>query len=120
MPFVYLIEAHVNGLSKDLALVENLGSNQKGAMRILMDVARKKDAEKGIDHAKTEKILKRAQGMFDEFMGENSPQSEALANAGLTYRALKYCCNARWYNIIKRNRSSHDCQDCSCEWFSLA
>ncbi|OTG80811.1 hypothetical protein B9T31_16055 [Acinetobacter sp. ANC 4558] len=88
MPFTDLVESHINGLSKDIALVEKLGSNPKGAMRILMDAARKKDAEKGFDHAKTKKTLKRAQTMFDEIMGENSPQSEVLANLGIAYRSM--------------------------------
>lgn len=88
LPLVDLVEAHVNGLSKDIALVENLGSNPKNAMRILMDAAKKKDWEKGVDAATTEKTLKRAQVMFDEFMGGNSPQSEVLANLGLAYRSM--------------------------------
>lgn len=88
LPLVDLVEAHINGLSKDIALVENLGSNPKNAMRILMDAAKKKDWEKGGDAATTEKIIKRAQVMFDEFMGGNSPQSEVLANLGLAYRSM--------------------------------
>ena len=88
MPFVDLVEAHINGLSKDIALVENLGSNPRNAMRILMDAAKKKDWEKGVDAATTEKTLKRAQTMFDEFTGQNTPQSEVLANLGLAYRSM--------------------------------
>lgn len=88
MPFVDLIEAHVNGLSKDIALVENLGSSPKNAMRILMDAAEKKDWAKGIDAATTAKTRKRAQTMFDEFTGQNTPESEVLANLGLAYRSM--------------------------------
>ena len=88
MPFVDLIEAHISGLSKDIALVENLGSSPQNAMRILMDSARKKDWEKGIDAEVTEKKLKRAQTMFDEFTGQNTPESEILANLGLAYRSM--------------------------------
>lgn len=88
MQFVDLVEAHVNGLSKDIALVENLGSNPKGAMKILMDAAKQKDWEKGIDINKTESGLKRSQVMFDEFMGANQPENSVLANVGLTYRSL--------------------------------
>ena len=88
MQFVDLVEAHVNGLSKDIALVENLGSNPKGAMRILMDAARQKDWEKGIDPNDTKKGLNRSQVMFDEFMGANMPENEVLANIGLTYRSM--------------------------------
>lgn len=88
MPFVDLVEAHVNGLSKDIAMVENLGSNPKNAMRILMDAAEKKDWLKGIDANSTGKSRKRAQTMFDEFTGQNTPQSEVLANLGLAYRSM--------------------------------
>lgn len=88
MPFVDLVEAHINGLSKDIALVENLGSNPKSAMRILMDAAEKKDWLNGIEANKTGKSRKRAQTMFDEFMGANTPESEVLANLGLAYRSM--------------------------------
>lgn len=88
MPFVDLVEAHINGLSKDIALVENLGSNPKSAMRILMDAAENKDWLKGIEANKTGKSRKRAQTMFDEFMGANTPESEVLANMGLAYRSM--------------------------------
>ena len=88
MPFVDLVEAHINGLSKDIALVENLGSNPKNAMRILMDAADTKDREKGLISSKENKTLNRAQTMFDEFMGANIPESEVLANLGLAYRSM--------------------------------
>ncbi|AOA57577.1 hypothetical protein [Acinetobacter larvae] len=88
MPFVDVIEAHITGLSKDIALVENLGSNPKNAMRILMDSARKLEAEQGIETKKTDKTLNRAQAMFDEFMGANRAESEVLANVGLAYRSM--------------------------------
>lgn len=87
MQFVDLVAAHIRGLSKDIALVENLGSNPKGAMRILMDAARKSDWGKGIDPNDTKKGLNRSQVMFDEFMGANMPENEVLANIGLTYRS---------------------------------
>ncbi|QHI29327.1 hypothetical protein AhaeINNSZ174_07545 [Acinetobacter haemolyticus] len=88
MPFVDLVEAHVNGLSKDIALVENLGSNPKNAMRILMDAADKKDREKGLITTNDNKVIKRAQVMFEEFTGQNTPQSVVLANLGLAYRSM--------------------------------
>ncbi|EZQ12073.1 phage-like protein [Acinetobacter sp. Ver3] len=88
MPFVDLIEAHINGLSKDIAMVENLGSSPKNSMRILMDAAEQKDWQKGIDANSTGKTRKRAQTMFDEFTGQNTPQSEVLANLGLAYRSM--------------------------------
>lgn len=88
MQFVDLVEAHVNGLSKDIALVENLGSNPKGAMRILMDAARQKDWDKGVDLNSTKRGLNRSQVMFDEFMGANMPENEVLANGFLAYRSM--------------------------------
>ena len=88
LPFVDLVEAHINGLSKDIAMVENLGSNPKNAMRILMDAADKKDREKGLITSNENKTIKRAQIMFDEFTGQNTPQSEVLANLGLAYRSM--------------------------------
>lgn len=88
MPFVDLVEAHINGLSKDIALVENLGSSPKNAMRILMDAAEQKDWQNGLDADTTGKSRKRAQTMFDEFSGQNTPQSEVLANLGLAYRSM--------------------------------
>jgi len=68
--------------------VENLGSSPKNAMRILMDAAEQKDWQKGIDANDTGKSRKRAQTMFDEFSGQNTPQSEVLANMGLAYRSM--------------------------------
>lgn len=88
MQFVDLVEAHINGLSKDIAMVENLGSNPKTALKILMDAAANKDWEKGIKDNTTKSSRKRAQVMFDEFSGGNSPQSEVLANLGVLYRSM--------------------------------
>jgi hypothetical protein len=88
MPFVDLVEAHINGLSKDIAMVENLGSSPRNSMRILMDAAEQKDWQKGVDANDTGKSRKRAQTMFDEFSGQNTPQSEVLANLGLAYRSM--------------------------------
>lgn len=88
LPFVDLVEAHVNGLSKDIALVENLGSNPKNAMRLLMDAAEQKDWASGLNPKDTNASRKRAQTMFEEFTGQNTPQSEVLANLGLAYRSM--------------------------------
>lgn len=88
MQFVDLVEAHINGLSKDIAMVENLGSNPKTALKILMDAAAKKDWEKGIEENQTKSSRKRAQVMFDELSGGNTPQSQVLANLGLAYRSM--------------------------------
>ncbi len=88
MPFVDLVEAHIIGLSKDIALAENLGSNPKGSMKILMDAAEKKDWLNGLNADTTGKSRKRAQMMFDEFMGQNTPQSQILANGFLAYRSM--------------------------------
>ncbi len=88
MQFVDLVEAHINGLSKDIAMVENLGSNPKTALKILMDAAAKKDWEKGVEENQTKSSRKRAQVMFDELSGGNTPQSQVLANLGIAYRSM--------------------------------
>ncbi|HAV4224644.1 TPA: hypothetical protein JIQ06_000800 [Acinetobacter baumannii] len=88
MPFVDLVEAHINGLSKDIALVENLGSNPKTAFKILKDAADKKDREAKRITTKDNPVLNRAQVMFDEFSGGNTPQSQVLANLGIAYRSM--------------------------------
>lgn len=86
--FVDLVNAHIKGLSKDIALVENLGSNPKTAFKILMDAADKKDREARKITTKDNPALNRAQVMFDEFSGGNSPQSQVLANLGIAYRSM--------------------------------
>ncbi|WP_284118948.1 hypothetical protein [Acinetobacter seifertii] len=88
MHFVDLVNAHIKGLSKDIALVENLGSNPKTAFKILMDAADKKDREARKITTKDNPALNRAQVMFDEFSGGNSPQSQVLANLGIAYRSM--------------------------------
>lgn len=88
MQLVDLVEAHINGLSKDIAMVENLGSNPKTALKILMDAAAKKDWEGQIPEKTTKRVRKRIETMFDEFSGGNSPQSEVLANLGVLYRSM--------------------------------
>lgn len=86
--FVDLIEAHIATMSRDIALVESLGSNPKMAMKILMDAAKKKDWEKGISTKDTDSSIARSQIMFDELAGGNTPQSQVLANLGLAYRSM--------------------------------
>lgn len=88
MPFVDLVEAHINGLSKDIALVENLGSNPRSAMEVLMQAADKKDRERKLITTDKNPKLERAKVMFSEFMGQNTPGSEVLANLGLAYRSM--------------------------------
>lgn len=88
MQFVDLVEAHVSSMSKDIAMVESLGSNPKMAMKVLMDAARNKDFTNGVEAKNSDATLKRAQVMFDELTGANAPQSEVLANLGLAYRSI--------------------------------
>ncbi|AZM38911.1 hypothetical protein EJP75_10390 [Acinetobacter baumannii] len=88
MQFADLVEAHIMGMSRDIAMVESLGSNPKMAMKILMDAARHKDTAKGIPVKDVDDTLTRTQTMFDEFTGANMPQSEVLANLGLAYRSM--------------------------------
>ncbi|QAB39721.1 hypothetical protein EHF38_04990 [Acinetobacter baumannii] len=88
MQFVDLVEAHINGLSKDIAMVEKLGSNPKTALKILMDAAANKDWEKKVPDKTIKRVRRRTETMFDEFSGGNSPQSEVLSNLGILYRSM--------------------------------
>ncbi|WHP06928.1 hypothetical protein QLH32_05530 [Acinetobacter corruptisaponis] len=88
MQFVDLVEAHIASMSKDIALVETLGSNPKMAMKILQDAAKAKDTARGVDVETIGKIQKRTDTMFQEFTGGNTPASQVLANAGLAYRSM--------------------------------
>lgn len=85
--FVDVVESHIQSMSKDIAMVETFGSNPRNALKILTDAARKKDWENGIPETNTDKTLKRAQVMFDDFASATS-ESQLLANMGLTYRSL--------------------------------
>ncbi|MDR8269337.1 hypothetical protein FPK71_25705, partial [Acinetobacter baumannii] len=71
-----LVNAQIRGLSKDIALVEKFGSNPKTAFKILKDAANKKDRDAKRVTTEDNKALNRAQVMFDEFNGGNSPQSQ--------------------------------------------
>ncbi|MER8076682.1 hypothetical protein [Acinetobacter pittii] len=88
MRFIDLVEAHIKGLSKDIALVENLGSNPKTAFKILKNAADKKDREAKRIMTEDNPVLNRAQVMFDEFSSGNSPESQVLANLGIAYRSM--------------------------------
>ncbi|MDG3555301.1 hypothetical protein P7L54_04970 [Acinetobacter bereziniae] len=89
MPFLDLIETHINGMAKDIAIVEKLGSNPNNAMRILKESAKKIDHDKGIDEKKVNRALERSDVMFDALMGKNTnPEFEVLNNLGIAYRSL--------------------------------
>ena len=88
MQFTDLIEAHITSMSKDIAMVESLGSNPRMAMKVLSDAARHKDTANGILASDADSSLKRAAMMFDEFINGNTPQSQVLANLGLAYRSI--------------------------------
>lgn len=88
LPFVDLLETHINGMAKDIALVEKLGSNPYTAMKLLKNHARILDEKNGVNNKKVERSLKRADVMFDALMGrDTSPESEVLNNIGIFYRA---------------------------------
>lgn len=88
LPFVDLLETHINGMAKDIALVEKLGSNPYTAMKLLKNHARILDEKNGVNNKKVERSLKRTDVMFDALMGrDTSPESEVLNNIGIFYRA---------------------------------
>lgn len=89
MPFLDLIETHINGMAKDIALVEKLGSNPYTAMQLLKQHAKIIDHDKGVDEKKVNSALERSDVMFDALMGKNTnPEFEVLNNLGVAYRGL--------------------------------
>ncbi|MEG2265686.1 MAG: hypothetical protein RSC68_15290, partial [Acinetobacter sp.] len=81
--FVDLIESHIATMSRDIALVESLGSNPKMAMKILNDAAKHIDTANGIPENKVNASRIRSEIMFEELLGSNTPQFKVLANLGL-------------------------------------
>lgn len=89
MRLVDLIESHISGLSKDIALVETLGSNPQGAMKLLMDQAEKIDKlQNGKSDNEVTKTRGRTEIMFNELLGQNQPVNRLYANIGNAYRSI--------------------------------
>ncbi|HHB1665915.1 TPA: hypothetical protein ACVB54_001880 [Acinetobacter baumannii] len=89
MPFVDLVNMHIDGMSKDIALVETFGSNPRRAMELLQQHAKVNDQANGVKVDDINKKLNRANVMFDALMGRDTvPANQVLNNIGVFYRSL--------------------------------
>ncbi|EXS25324.1 hypothetical protein J658_0070 [Acinetobacter baumannii 573719] len=88
LPFVDLIDSHIDTMAKNIALVEKFGSNPNRAFEILAQEAKRIDGENGIKTNVLTDGIRRATTMYDVFANREMNQgSEALNAFGVAYRA---------------------------------
>lgn len=88
LPFVDLIDSHIDTMAKNIALVEKFGSNPNRAFDILAQEAKRIDGLNGIKTNVLTNGIQRANTMYDVFANrEMNHGSEALNAFGVAYRA---------------------------------
>jgi hypothetical protein len=88
LPFVDLIDSHIDTMAKNIALVEKFGSNPNRAFEILAQEAKRIDGTNGIKTNALTDGIRRATTMYDVFANrEMNHGSEALNSFGVAYRA---------------------------------
>ena len=88
LPFVDLIDSHIDTMAKNIALVEKFGSNPNRAFEILAQEAKRIDGANGIKTNALTDGIRRATTMYDVFANrEMNHGSEALNAFGVAYRA---------------------------------
>lgn len=88
LPFVDLIDSHIDTMAKNIALVEKFGSNPNRAFEILAQEAKRIDGANGIKTNALTDGIRRATTMYDVFANrEMNHGSEALNSFGVAYRA---------------------------------
>ncbi len=88
LPFVDLIDSHIDTMAKNIALVEKFGSNPNRAFDILAQEAKRIDGLNGIKTNVLTDGIQRANTMYDVFANrEMNHGSEALNAFGVAYRA---------------------------------
>lgn len=88
LPFVDLIDSHIDTMAKNIALVEKFGSNPNRAFEILAQEAKRIDDANGIKTNVLTDGIGRATTMYDVFANrEMGRGSEALNSFGVAYRA---------------------------------
>lgn len=88
LPFVDLIDSHIDTMAKNIALVEKFGSNPNRAFEILAQEAKRIDEANGIKTNVLTDGIRRATTMYDVFANREMNQgSEALNAFGVAYRA---------------------------------
>lgn len=88
LPFVDLIDSHIDTMAKNIALVEKFGSNPNRAFELLAQEAKRIDDASGIKTNVLTDGIRRATTMYDVFANrEMNHGSEALNAFGVAYRA---------------------------------
>lgn len=88
LPFVDLIDSHIDTMAKNIALVEKFGSNPNRAFEILAQEAKRIDDANGIKTNVLTDGIRRATTMYDVFANrEMNHGSEAWNAFGVAYRA---------------------------------
>lgn len=88
LPFVDLIDSHIDTMAKNIALVEKFGSNPNRAFEILAQEAKRIDGANGINTNALTDGIRRATTMYDVFANrEMNHGIEALNSFGVAYRA---------------------------------
>lgn len=88
LPFVDLIDSHIDTMAKNIALVEKFGSNPNRAFEILAQEAKRIDGANGIKTNALTDGIRRATTMYDVFANrEMNHGSETLNSFGVAYRA---------------------------------
>lgn len=83
-----ILLGHIQGMSRDIALVERFGSNPNHMLRALLDQAEQKEKLAGTDINEVDKMRKRTEVLYDEVARRNMPVSQSLAEKFAAYRAL--------------------------------
>ena len=88
LPFVDLIDSHIDTMAKNIALVEKFGSNPNRAFELLAKEAKRIDDASGIKTNVLTDGIRRATTMYDVFANrEMNNGSEAWNAFGVAYRA---------------------------------
>lgn len=88
LPFVDLIDSHIDTMAKNIALVEKFGSNPNRTFEILAQEAKRIDNANGIKTNALTDGIRRATTMYDVFANrEMGHGSDAFNSFGIAYRA---------------------------------
>jgi hypothetical protein len=83
-----IMMGHIDGLSRDIALVERFGSNPNHMLKMLLDDAEKSEKLAGGNLDKVTAMRKRTERLYDEVARNNVAVSTTLAEAFAAYRSI--------------------------------
>lgn len=88
-PFIDLINGHIRSVARDIVLIDRLGSSPEGAMKILLNEAKRLDVgNNGMRSYKFNYKQWRVNSMFNELTGKVEIGNEKIANIGRAYRSF--------------------------------